>query len=128
MDNKFIVLILKMVSSEFSGNELKVFCILLKYMNSNYECYPSVRTISEKYKMSKETVNNCIKSLEAKKVIIKQKRKGTSNLYKIHKDYIVEKKKKKISMIPEWFNKNIKKEDLAKEEKLEMEEILKQYQ
>ncbi len=128
MDNKFIILILKMISKDFSGNELKTFCILLKHMNSNYECYPSVRNISKIYGMSTTTVQKCLNSLEEKKVIVRNRRKNTSNLYKIHKDYIVEKKKKKISMIPEWFNKNIKKEDLANEEKIEMEEILKQYQ
>lgn len=125
MDSKFIVLILKMISDKFSGNELKVFCILLKHMNSNYECYPSIRTISTKYNMSKTTVQKCINSLEEKKVIVKQNRTNSSNLYKIHKDYIVEKKKKKsIINVPKWFNKEVEEEKATLEEQEEMRKIL----
>ena len=126
MDSKFIILILKMISKDFSGNELKVFCILLKHMNANFECYPSVRTISKQYGMSPTTVQKCINSLQEKKVIVKQNRKTTSNIYKIHKNYIVEKKKKKRKLLPSWFDKEIKEEKASDEEIKKLEESIKQ--
>lgn len=134
MESKFVILILKMISADITGNELKTFCILLKHMDSKNECYPSIRTIAKSYNMSPTTVSKCLMSLEEKNIIISQKRtvngKNTSNLYRINPEFLVEKKSKRkriIEMLPEWFDKefNVKK---PSEEKLkEMEDLLEEF-
>lgn len=133
MDSKFILLILKMVSKEISGNELKVFCILMKHMDSNNECYPSMRTISKKYGMSTTTVSKCISSLEEKHVIIKQTRtidgKNISNLYKINSDFLVPPKKKKKfkEILPDWFYKEIESKKPSEDKLHELEKMMEEF-
>lgn len=134
MESKFVILILKMISADITGNELKTFCILLKHMDSKNECYPSIRTIAKSYNMSPTTVSKCLMSLEEKNIIISQKRtvngKNTSNLYRINPEFLIEKKSRRkriIEMLPDWFDKefNVKK---PSEEKLkEMEELLEEF-
>lgn len=134
MESKFVILILKMISADITGNELKTFCILLKHMDSKNECYPSIRTIAKSYNMSPTTVSKCLMSLEEKNIIISQKRtvngKNTSNLYRINSEFLIEKKSKRkriIEMLPDWFDKefNVKK---PSEEKLkEMEDLLEEF-
>lgn len=134
MESKFVILILKMVSADITGNELKTFCILLKHMDSKNECYPSIRTIAKSYNMSPTTVSKCLMSLEEKNIIISQKRtvngKNTSNLYRINPEFLIEKKSKRkriIEMLPDWFDKefNVKK---PSEEKLkEMEDLMEEF-
>ena len=134
MESKFVILILKMISADITGNELKTFCILLKHMDSKNECYPSIRTIAKSYNMSPTTVSKCLMSLEEKNIIISQKRtvngKNTSNLYRINPEFLIEKKSRRkriIEMLPDWFDKefNVKK---PSEEKLkEMEDLLEEF-
>ena len=134
MESKFVILILKMISADITGNELKTFCILLKHMDSKNECYPSIRTIAKSYNMSPTTVSKCLMSLEEKNIIISQKRtvngKNTSNLYRINPEFLIEKKSRRkriIEMLPDWFDKefNVKK---PSEDKLkEMEDLLEEF-
>lgn len=127
MESKFVILILKLISADINGNELKTFCILLKHIDSKNECYPSVRTIAKSYNMSPTTVSKCLKSLEAKGIISSINRtingKTTSNLYRINKNYLISKKresskKKIIEEKPEWFENNITTK-IPDEQKLE---------
>lgn len=132
MDNKFIILILKMVSKNFSGNELKVFCVLLKHMDSSNVCYPSVRMIAQTYGMSPTTVSKCIQSLEEKNVIIKQNRtingKNTSNLYRISDEFLIPKKKRKLrEILPNWFNEKIEAREPSEENLKEIEKMLGEF-
>lgn len=132
MDNKFIILILKIVSKKFSGNELKVFCILLKHMDSKNVCYPSVRTIANNYGMSPTTVSKCIQTLEDKKVIVKQNRtvngKNTSNLYRISDEFLIQKKKRGLrNILPDWFDKDIKSNNADKKDIEEMKNLLEEF-
>lgn len=134
MESKFVILILKMISADITGNELKTFCILLKHMDSKNECYPSIRTIAKSYNMSPTTVSKCLMSLEEKNIIISQKRtvngKNTSNLYRINPEFLVEKKSKRkriIEMLPEWFDKEFNVKKPSKEKLKEMEDLLEEF-
>lgn len=134
MESKFVILILKMISADITGNELKTFCILLKHMDSKNECYPSIRTIAKSYNMSPTTVSKCLMSLEEKNIIISQKRtvngKNTSNLYRINPEFLIEKKSKRkriIEMLPEWFDKEFNVKKPSKEKLKEMEDLLEEF-
>ena len=134
MESKFVILILKMISADITGNELKTFCILLKHMDSKNECYPSIRTIAKSYNMSPTTVSKCLMSLEEKNIIISQKRtvngKNTSNLYRINPEFLVEKKSKRkriIEMLPDWFDKEFNVKKPSKEKLKEMEDLMEEF-
>ena len=134
MESKFVILILKMISADITGNELKTFCILLKHMDSKNECYPSIRTIAKSYNMSPTTVSKCLMSLEEKNIIISQKRtvngKNTSNLYRINPEFLVEKKSKRkriIEMLPDWFDKEFNVKKQSKEKLKEMEDLMEEF-
>lgn len=134
MESKFVILILKMISADITGNELKTFCILLKHMDSKNECYPSIRTIAKSYNMSPTTVSKCLMSLEEKNIIISQKRtvngKNTSNLYRINPEFLIEKKSRRkriIEMLPDWFDKEFNAKKPSKEKLKEMEELLEEF-
>lgn len=134
MESKFVILILKMISADITGNELKTFCILLKHMDSKNECYPSIRTIAKSYNMSPTTVSKCLMSLEEKNIIISQKRtvngKNTSNLYRINPEFLIEKKSKRkriIEMLPDWFDKEFNVKKPSEERLKEMEELLEEF-
>lgn len=134
MESKFVILILKMISADITGNELKTFCILLKHMDSKNECYPSIRTIAKSYNMSPTTVSKCLMSLEEKNIIISQKRtvngKNTSNLYRINPEFLIEKKSRRkriIEMLPEWFDKEFNVKKPSKEKLKEMEDLLEEF-
>ena len=134
MESKFVILILKMISADITGNELKTFCILLKHTDSKNECYPSIRTIAKSYNMSPTTVSKCLMSLEEKNIIISQKRtvngKNTSNLYRINPEFLVEKKNKRkriIEILPEWFDKEFNVKKPSKEKLKEMEDLMEEF-
>ena len=133
MDEKFIQMKDKVLET-LDGNCYKVFSILLRHSNSNFECYPSVREMARKYKLSKNTITSCTNKLEEMGIITKSLRqtkdgKKTSNFYTINRDYVVEneKKKKRIISLPDWFNKNLERKELDINKKEEIERMLKEF-
>lgn len=136
MESKFVILILKLISADINGNELKTFCILLKHIDSKNECYPSVRTIAKSYNMSPTTVSKCLKSLESKGIISSINRtingKNTSNLYRINKKYLISKKKvssknRILEEKPEWFDNKIETKIPKAEEMERMKRLLDEF-
>ncbi len=95
MKRKNIIVNKKALELDISANSYKLLTIFVLYSDKDGRCYPSIRTIEEKYHMSHSTIARSIKELEEKNVIrVYRRKKGTgkieSNEYLIRKDYIAE--------------------------------------
>lgn len=128
MSTKFIQINSQLLKI-LSNSTYRVFCILVYHSNSNYECYPSIRRIEKEYKISTKTIQRAIDDLVEMKIITKESRKTdsgkiTSNLYKINREYVIERKTKKRGIIPNWFGKEVDEEKATLEEQEEMKRIL----
>ena len=78
----------KIYKLQLSSTEINVYQYLCSRANKERECFPSQTTIAKAVKMHRSTVNQVIKRLQDKKLIIITQRKrdngGTSsNLYRI---------------------------------------------
>lgn len=125
--NEFIQIKSSFLEEKISYSSFKVFCILLNY-SKNGICYPSVRSLTEKYAISSQTMQNALKELEEKGLILKENRtigkgKKTSNCYYLNEKYLVIKRQKK-TKVPEWFDKKTEKKEMSKEELNEIEKMI----
>ena len=66
-----------------SDRELKVFCVLLHYSTMKKGAFPAVKTISEESKKKKSATIEILSSLEAKGLIQRDRRPGTTSIYQI---------------------------------------------
>lgn len=78
----------KIYKLKLTSAEINVYQYLCSRANREGECFPSQSTIAKAVNMHRSTVNQAIKRLEAKKLLIITQRKrdngGTSsNLYRI---------------------------------------------
>ena len=78
----------KIYKLKLSSTEINVYQDLCSRANKQGECFPSQTTIAKAVNMHRSTVNQVIKRLEGKKLLIIEQRKrsngGTSsNLYRI---------------------------------------------
>ena len=78
----------KIYKLKLSSTEINVYKYLCSRANKQGECFPSQTTIAKAVNMHRSTVNQVIKRLEGKKLLIIEQRKrsngGTSsNLYRI---------------------------------------------
>ena len=78
----------KIYKLKLTSTEINVYQYLCSRANKQGECFPSQTTIANAVNMNRSTVNQAIKRLEGKKLLIIEQRKrsngGTSsNLYRI---------------------------------------------
>lgn len=112
MERKTIILNKNILHLDISASSYKFLTILILYSDKEGRCYPSTRTLSEKYHLSRDTINRAKKELENKNVIRVYKRtKGSgkidSNEYFINKEYLAEsiKSEKKLELFDyDWLN------------------------
>lgn len=112
MERRTIILNKNILQLDISTSSYKLLTVLILYSDKDGRCYPSMRTIEEKYHFSHTTIIRSIKELEDKNIIRVYKRtKGTgkidSNEYIINKAYLAEsiKSKKKLELFDyDWLN------------------------
>ncbi len=78
------------LDSEVSANAVRLYAVLGRYVDSGGTCWPSRRTLAERLKMSKDTVDRSLKELRAIDAvsIVSQFTPGgdqTANLYIVHR-------------------------------------------
>jgi len=76
---------LEQIAEACGSTSFMVYCFIAKYANQSGKCWPSIKHISEKLKISVPTVNRAIKSLDDNGFIIREKRSRKNNLYRIPK-------------------------------------------
>ena len=112
MERRTIILNKKILQLDISASSYKFLTILILYSDKEGRCYPSIRTIEQKYNFSHNTINRAKKELEDKNIIRVYKRtKGTgkidSNEYFINKAYLAEsiRSEKKLELFDyDWLN------------------------
>ena len=133
-NEKFIQVNLQLLK-KLDNSTYRLFCILLAHSNSNGECFPSIRKISNEYNISDKTIQKAINKLVELKIITKINRKtvngkNTSNLYRINPEFLVGKKSKRkriIEILPDWFDKEFNVKKPSKEKLKEMEDLLEEF-
>ena len=63
--------------------EQSVFLWICFHSNQEGSCFPSIQKLSEETKMSRRRVFYCLSTLEKMGVIVRENRKGSSNVYSI---------------------------------------------
>jgi predicted transcriptional regulator len=71
-------------SNRLQGTEKWVYIALLNRANAQGQCFPSIETLCNDVNVSRNTIIRTIKSLEAKGLVSKQRRRDENNLYQIH--------------------------------------------
>lgn len=85
----FVMVYHYMIESDLlTDNEFKLYLLLLKYANSEKQCFPSLNELSKSLNKAKSRVQQLLKGLENKGLLLVERRKSakgdyTSNLYTI---------------------------------------------
>lgn len=100
----FVMVYHYMLESDLlTDNELRLYLILLKRADSENKCFPSLKTLSKNMNKGKSQIQNLLKNLENKGVLLVENRKSpngdyTSNMYTIldYKELFIPKEKESL--------------------------------
>lgn len=110
MEEKFILAKIGNLEIDITGNSYKLLNILISYADKQGKCYPSIRTIEEKYLIARNTIFRSIEELKAKGIITVTKRESGrgNNIYQIQPQYLVTRQtfeKEKLDLFDyDWLN------------------------
>lgn len=69
-------------NENLSGSDILVYAALMRYVNNEtFECFPSIKTLMSKTRLTNKTIYSCLDKLESEKLVHIQRKKGKVNLY-----------------------------------------------